>query len=393
MANFLNKILIWKEAAVNTIPASPACYAFKTESFGITAAQNSEENNELGNGRGASAKAYGTLNISGDLGMIWNEDNAPILFTHGIGDATATANATTDVWVAEQIQAKGDMVNHTDGLHTLVCYTAGTTATAIVGEPDLAAYTTAAAGRGVRVTDGTVVWIIMPLLVEQSGVRGDCLTSFGVEVKDDNSCGVSDPQYTRYGGNFVNSLPISITGAMNAMKSSVSTIGQSEEDSILVTDVGGVYEAMSAKAGFTETELLSNYYLLEDAVFYLDGIAAPVKTTSFNATINNNATMEDALNSEKIENIGIVNISGSFMILMDKTLFAEAAGHVIKSAKITFKKDNGCLMEIEFPQFTLEKTFKQFDTSKSTMLEVPFSAFDTTGVKSVQWRTISPTSY
>ena len=390
MANFLKKILIWKEAAVNTIPANPPCYAFKTEAFGITAAQNSEENNELGNGRGASAKAYGTLNISGDLGMIWNEDNAPILFTHGIGDATATANATALTWVTTQAQAKLDMINHSDGLHTLVCYTAGTTGGT---EPDLSAYTTKAAGRGVRVTDGTVVWIIMPLLVEQSGVRGDCLTSFGVEVEDDNSCGVSAPEYVRYGGLFVNSLPISITGSMNAMKSSVSTIGQSEEDSILVVDQGGVYEEMSAKVGFTETELLSNYFLLEDAVFLLDGIAAPVKTTSFNATINNNATMDDALNSEKIENIGIVNISGSFMILMDNTLFAEAAGHVIKSAKITFQKANGCLMEIEFPQFTLEKTFKQYNTSKSTMLEVPFSAFDTTGVKSVQWRTISPTSY
>lgn len=390
MANFLQKILLWKEATPDTIPASPACYTFKAESFGVTAEQNSETNVELGNGRGASAKAFGTLNISGDLGMIWNADNAPILCAHGIGDATATANATADSWALATAYTKLDMVNHSDGLHTLVCYTAGTSGAT---EPDLSAYTTKAAGRGVRVTDGTVVWIIMPLLVQQSGVRGDCLTSFGIETEDDNQCAVSDPQYCRYTGMYINSLPISITGGMMAKKSSVSTIGMSEEDSILVTDAGGTYEEMSAKAGFTETELISDYFYLEECTAYIDGTQASVKITAFDATINNNVTMEDGLNSEKIENQGIVDVSGSVNILMDNTLYAEAAGHTVKNFKFIFQKDNGALLELEFPQLKLEKTYKQYATDKSTMLTIPFSGFDTTTLQSIKWRTISPTSY
>jgi hypothetical protein len=390
MANFLQKILIWKETTPDTIPTSPTCYAMKVESFGITAPQSSETNNELGNGRGASSKSFGTLNIAGDLGIIWNTDIAPILFHHGIGEATSTANATSDAWAGTTAYTKGDLVNHSDGLHTLTCYTAGTSDST---EPDLAAYVTAAAGRGERVTDGTVVWIIMPLLVEQSGVRGDCLGSFGLETEDDNTCGASDPQYCRYTGEYLNTLPISISGAMNAKKSSLGTVGMSEEDSLLVADAGGTYEEMSAKSGFTETELISDYYLLEDCSFYLDGTLASVKTTTFDATITNNVTMEDALNDEKIENVGIVDIAGSFNILMDNTLFAEAGGHVVKSAKFVFQKANGCLMEIEFPQIKLEKTYKMFATDKSTMLSIPFSAFDTATEYSVRWRTISPTSY
>jgi hypothetical protein len=391
MANFLQKLLLWKEDTPDTIPTSPACYAFKAESFGIKAEQNSETNNELGNGRGASAKAFGTLNISGDLGMIWNTDNAPILMTHGIGAATSTAAATSDSWASTTAQIAGDLVNHSDGLHTLVCYTAGTTSSS---EPDLAAYVTAGAGRGVRVTDGTVVWIIMPKLYEQSGVRGDCLTSFGVEEEDDNTCGgASDPQYCRYRGLYMNSLPINITGSMNAMKSTVGTVGMTEEDSIIVADEGGTYEEMSAKSGFTETELISDYFLLEDCTAYIDGSPISLKVTNFSGTITNNVTMEDALNSLKIDNIGLVEISGNVMLLLDNTIYAEAAGHDVKNFKFTFQKANGCLMELEFEQCKLEKSYKEFATDKTTMLNIPFSAFDTSTAYSVKWRTISPTSY
>jgi len=391
MANFLQTMLIWKEDTPDTIPTSPACYAFKAESFGIRAEQNSETNNELGDGRGASAKSFGTLNISGDLGMIWNTDNAPILLTHGIGDATSTADATADSWATITAYAKLDMVNHTDGLHTLVCYTAGTSGTT---EPDLTAYTTAAAGRGVRVTDGTVVWIIMPKLYLQSGVRGECLSSFGIEVKDDNSCAASpDPQYCRYTGLYVNTLPFSVAGTMMAMKSTVSCVGMSEEDSLIVVDQGGTYQAMSAKAGFTETELISDYFQLEECTAYLDGVAISVKVTTIDSTINNNVSMEDALNSLKINNIGIVMIDGTANLLLDNTLFAEAAAHVNKAFKFTWQKANGCLMELEFPQVKLEKTYKVFATDKATMIAIPFSAFDTSTEYSVRWRTISPTSY
>ena len=390
MGNFLQNVRVWKETTPDAIPANPACYKLKVESFGITAEQNSETNNELGNGRGASAKAFGTLTIGGDLGMIWNTDNAPILCSHGIGDATSTAAAASAAWAATTAYTKLEIVSHSDGVHDLVCYTAGTTAAT---EPDLSAYVTGPEGRGTRVTDGTVVWIIMPTLTEQSGVRGDCLSTFGVETEDDNSCGVSAPEYCRYTGLRINTLPISITGGMNAKKSSVGVVGMSEEDSLIVVDQGGTYTAMSAQTGFTETELISDYFLLEDCSFYLDGTLASIKTTSFDATITNNASTEDALNNEKIENVGIVEIGGSFMMLMDETQFAAAAGHTIQSAKFVFQKANGCLLEIEFPQLKLEKTYKQFSTDKTTMISVPFSAFDTTSEYSVKWRTISPTSY
>lgn len=386
MANFLQEILIWKEATPSVIPTSPTCYGLKAESFGIATPQDSETNNELGGGRGASAKSFGAVNVSGDIGMIWNSDNAPILFTHAIGAATSTANATSDTWSATTVVTKGDLINHSDGVHTLACYVGGTTGSS---EPDLAAYATGPEGRGIRVTDGTATWIIMPLLVEQSGVRSDCLESFGLETRHDDTCGVSSPQYCRYTGMYINTLPLSISGTMKALKSSAGTIGMAEEDSLLVT----AYEAMSAKSGYTNTELISDYFLLGECTAYLDGTPISLKVTTFDGTINNSVSMDDALNSLKVDNVGIVSVDGSIKMILDTTMYADAAAHSDKDFKFTFQKDNGCLMEIQFPQAKLEKTYKESLTDKTTMLTIPWSAFDTSSEYSVRWRTISPTSY
>lgn len=391
MANFVDDILLWKETVPNTIPTSPKCYALKVESFGITATQNSETNNELGNGRGASAKAFGALTIGGDLGMIFNTDNAPILFGLGIGDATATADATADAWAGSTVVTKDAMVNHSDGLHTLVCYIGGTTG---LTEPDLAAYPLAKDGRNIKLpVDGTVTWILMPKLFAQSGNRGDCIHSFGTEVSDSDKCIGGASAYSRFNGLHISSLPFSVAGSDMSIKSSVSTMGMSEEDSILITDEGGTYEPMSAKAGFTEVEVQSNYFYLEDCTFYLNGVKASIKTTSMTATINNGVTIEDALNDEKIQNIGVVTIDGTFDILMDNATYANAASHTVQSAKLEFKKPNGCVMSLDFPQFKMERTSKVYSTDKSTMLSIPFSSFDTTDEFSIKWSTVSPISF
>ena len=385
--------LIWKEATPNTIPTSPSCFKYRIESTDVKSEQRNETISLLGMGRGASRKAFGLFDVSGNQGFVWNTDNAPILLSLAIGAATSTANATSDSWAATTVYAKGDLVNHSDGLHTLVCYTAGTSGST---EPDLSAYTTAAAGRDERTpADGTVVWIIMPLLQEQSGERADCITSFGVELMDDNTCTTTDPDYCRYTGMYINSIPFSLAGDTISLKSSAAMVGMEEEDSIIVTDAGGTYEEMSAKSGYAETELYQDNWSLADLTYTFNGSASALQTSAFDMTINNNVTLDDVIETDqgKIPNFGIIDVSGSFTILLDKTLYAEAAGHAVKSSKHTFQKANGCLMEIELPQFVLEKTYKMYETAKSVSCQIPFSAFDSDALKSITWRTISPVAF
>lgn len=390
MSNFMQSLLMWKETTTNSIPTSPACYLAKVTAYALKTSQSSETVNELGNGRGASAKSYGVSSHEGNLDFVWNTDNAPILFTHGIGAATSTANATATDWAATTAYAKGDLENHSDGLHTLVCYTAGTSGAT---EPDLSAYTTAAAGRGVQVTDGSVVWIVMPLLVEQSGVRADCLPTFGCEVQDDDSCAASSPQYVRYTGGHFGSLPFQFQGSSTSIRSSISTMAMAVEDSLVVADAGGSYEAMSDKAGFTQAELISDYFFMEDFVLTINGSASSLSTTNINFTVNNTVSMEDTIEGTKINNVGIVTLEGTIDILLDTQMYLDAISHVNTSLKLTATKDNGCVMEIELPQFKMERAYKMFQTEKTTALSIPFSAFDSTAAYSAQWRTISPTSY
>ena len=384
--NRVQKMLWWREATAGAIPTNPKCYAFKAETFGVNATQNTEAVKELGAGRGASKQTYGFTTISGDLGIVWNTDNAPILCTHGIGEATSVTAATTDTWATGTVIAKGDIINHSDTKHSLVCVIGGTTGAT---EPDLAAYITPAAGRGIQVTDGTVTWVIMPKLYEYIGARGDCLASFGIEVEDGTTCGTPTSEYNRKTGLYINTLPISLAGSNISLKSTVNTIGMAEEDSVIVTGNGGTYVAMKDKAGFTETELISDYYSFDSHTLLINGVA-PTAVTSFDMTINNGVTVDEALNNSKILNLDVVVVEGTINALFDTAKYLAAYNHTTQSAKITFTKANGCLVEFEFPQFEMAKTSKMYSTDKSTMLEIPASAFDTSGTKSVKWRCIAP---
>jgi len=367
------KILLWKEAVKGEIPANPQCYVLKAESFGIKVAQASETNTLLGSGRGADRKTYGTDTVSGDIPIIWDTDNAPIFMHHAIGAPTAVANATVDAWAATTLYAKGDMVNHSNGTHTLVCRIAGTSGAA---EP---AITTQL--RGDIIGDATATWILMPLLKRYTGERADALESFGVEVADTNGT----TAFSRYLGLHINSLPLSVAGGTIGIKSSLGILGMTKEDS----DLDATYEEMSAKTGFAESPLESDFYSLDSCTFELNGSTAEV-TTGFDMTISNNVTMEDALNNKKVENIGQVVNDGNINLLFDAQVYKDAADHVDQAIKLTFAKANGCKMIVNFPTVAMDKIDKVFETNKNTMLSIPVSAFDTNVEKSITYEVISP---
>lgn len=373
----ISKLLLFKETTKGVIPSNPKCFSIKAESFGIKVSQGSETNTLLGSGRGADRKTYGTDKVDGDLPIIWDTDNAPIWLHHGVGAPTAVTNATTQVWAASTVHATGDMINHTDGIHTLVVKTVGTTAGAI---PTLGSLT-----RGNTVIDGSVVWIVMPLLKRYTGERADCLESFGIEVTDSNTCDGGTDSYTRFLGMFINSLPMSIAGGTLGIKSSLGMIGMTKEDSLLDAS----FVNLSVQAGFMETVLENEFYSLDNCVFELNG-ATSVTVSDFDVTTSNNVSMEDALNNKKIENIGQVTNDGNISLLFNTQVYKDAASHADQSAKLTFTKPNGCKMIISYPSFAMDKVDKLFETNKNTMLKIPLSAFDTTANKSITYEVISP---
>ena len=380
MGTRVNKILMWKEAETGVIPANPTCYVLNAENYNVTGAQSTETNVLLGNGRGASKNTYGATTISGDIPIIWDTDNMLLWLVHGVGETTATVAATTDTWADATVYAKGDIVNNSDGLHSLVCYVGGTSDAL---EPDLSAYTTASAGRGTEIEDGTVTWIIMPKLWKNTGERGDCLASFGAEVEDGNACTGATAKYTRKTGLFANSIGFSVSGDTNGLKTTVAVVGVKEQDSSLDES----YTEMSAQAGFTEVGMTKDFWSYDEVTVKIDGEAA-VKTSMTDFTITNNITVDNGVNNDKIENIGVIQISGNINGEFREEWYRDAKNHTKKSVSLEFSKANGCSAIITLPQIEMAKVDKVYDTQKNTMLNIPFSAFDLSDSKSITYEVV-----
>lgn len=382
MATKVSKILMWKEAQAGVIPANPKCYVLNAENYNITGEQSTETNTLLGDGRGASKNTYGSTTIGGDIPIIWDTDNMLLWLVHGVGETTSSEAATTDTWAASTLVAKGDIVNHSDGLHSLVAYVGGTTDTA---EPDLSAYTTKYEGRDEIVTDGTVQWVIMPKLFKNTGERGDCLSTFGSEVTDENACEGATAEYTRKLGLYVNTIGFSVSGDTNGLKTTVATVGIKEEDSIH----DDTYTEMSAQTGFTEIPMVKDFWSYDEVTVKIDGVAA-VKTSMVDLSVNNNVTVDNAVNKDKIGNLGQVAISGNINCEFNTEFYQDAKDHTVKTVSLEMSKANGCSATITLGQIEMAKVDKMYDTQKSTMLNIPYSAFDTSTTKSISYEVVGP---
>lgn len=386
----VKQILVWKESQEGVLPTvATNAYAVTAESYDLGGTQNSEESKELGQGRGASEKDFGAINYDGNIGFILSEDNAPILCHFGIGETTSSANAGSGAWTATTVVTKGEIFEHSDGLHSLTCVVAGTTDAT---EPDLSAYTTANDGRDVRIVDATVTWIIMPLLIEASGERADCLKSFGVEIEDDLRCAATSSSYVRTRGVYAGSMSITITGDTTSIKTSIPCMGKDEDDSIEIVKDGGVYTPIKSDGNFTVVEVLKKKWRLENGSFYINDVLATDTITEWNFNLGNNVSMDNALNGIKGTNTGVITLGGSFSLKINEDLYYDAITHANKSFKIVFEKDNGTLFEITLPNNILEKAKKDYSVDKDIMVTIPYSSNDTESVKSISWRTISPIS-
>ena len=372
----IKSILLYKEATPGVVPSNPKGYSIKVESFGLKSTQKSEKKQLLGDGRGASRNTYGFESVDGDLGFVLDEDNVPIIMYHTIGAFTSSGDASADDWASSTAYAVGDIVNHSNGMQSLTCKVAGTSGS---DEP------TVSGVRGATVVDGSVVWIEMPRLKRYKGERADCLESFGVEVEDKNGCPAGESSFSRYVGLYANTLPLSLSGGGQSVSSSVSTVGMKKEDSLLDDN----FVNLSAMSGYTHVDTVQSFYSVKDLSVYINGVKAE-KTTEVSITSTNNVSMTDALNGEKVEELGQIENSGSIKCLFNTQKYKDAANNGVQSLRLEFKKQNGCMYVVEYPQFEMEKVDKVFETNKTTSLDIPINAFDTQDNKSVKYDIISP---
>lgn len=382
MSGFLTKrILITKEATHGVVPTNPVCIELLSESFDFKQDQNSEEINLLGTSGDASPMAFGASNFKGAIGFVASTDNLPVLLTHILGAPTATAAATASTWAATTVYVTGDIVNTvTDTKHSLVCYTGGTSGAT---EPTLAADPNT--DRNARITDGTVVWIAVPKLVQYTFSRQQQMESFTVEYE------LEDPSanlfYKRFSNVYMNAMPVAMTGGTISWKISGDFVGASATDS---TEVG--FTELSALAGAKIVPTFKDYYAYEDFTVTIDTVAN-CGIESINLDITRNVAVEDALNNCKNVNIGITSVKGNMNRVFEIADYTAFKAHTDMAIVFNFTKANGCSAVLTYPLVRPKLADPAQMIDKQAYLSTELSAYGTSSSASVSAVVVAPGLY
>jgi hypothetical protein len=380
--NFLTKrILLVKEVVQGTVPASPVCIEFLSESFDFKQDQASEEINLLGTSGDASPMSFGTSSFSGTVGLVASTDNMPIILTHILGEKVSSANAVADSWTANTTYAVGDIVNTVANTkHSLVCYTAGKTGAT---EPTLAADPNS--DRGSRITDGTAVWLAMPKLLAYSFTRKQQLPSFTIEYQLEDDAG--NPFYKRFSNVFMNAMPVAMSGGTISLKVSGDFVGASAADS---TEIG--FTNLAAMSGAKVVPNFKEFYAYEDCTVTIDGVAE-CGIESINLDVTRNVTMEGAINGCKIPNVGVTSVKGNINRVFTLEDYADFKNHIDMAVVFDFQKVNGCGTTITFPYVRPKLADAVQAIDKQAYLSTEISGFGAAGVQSVSATCVAPAMY
>ena len=120
--------------------------------YSITAKETSKETDFLGQCCGTNV-VFGEKDVSGSMSGVLTSSTAAIVMQHMFGEFDSNVDATADAWATATVVAYGDIVNHTDGTHSLVCTKSGTTGAT---EPTIV-------GLNKKIVDGTANWSAVSL--------------------------------------------------------------------------------------------------------------------------------------------------------------------------------------------------------------------------------------
>lgn len=387
MSGFLTKrVLLTREDAAGEIQSNPVCIEYLSESFDLKEEQASEEVNLLGSGGDASPMAFGTSSFTGSVGHVISIDNSPIVLTHVLGAATASANATSDTWTADTAYAPGDLANGvTNAKHTFVCVSVtGTAKSHASTEPTLEADPND--DRNVKVVDNEVTWVVMPKLITDTYELTQIMPTFTIEYE------LEDPSankfYKRFSGVRMNSLPVAMAGGTISLKASIDFLGVSALDS----EDDDWVEPLADITGARIVPSFKDYYSYEDCKVKVDTVDL-CETESVNIDLNRNVTVDDAVNGCKISNVGLPNANGSMSRVFETADFNNAKTHTDFALQFAFTKLNGCALTLDYPLVKPKLADPIQSIDKQVMMSVDISAYGVTGTKSVQASVTYPGLY
>lgn len=303
--------------------------------------------------------------VSGSLTFTMDADSQQFVLTHTLGEASSVTDFTAAVWVASTAYAKGDIVNHTDGVHSLLVYkiTGGGTS----GTPTEPVITT---GRGELLTDNEVTWLVIPKLLTAVHPLSTDVPKFRLQVGL-KEVGGATMFYKQYSNLELAALPIAIEGGGSYELSidPVGGIGIDEQDADwpgeFTTLVGA--KVVAAESDYYGGKCDLTEVLVDDAVD---------DTDSVNITVDKGLTSENKLNC-RVRTTRDLKIEGSMVkefIPADYYAFKEKQ---VFDLKVNLSTKIGATCNYHLPQVRPLFTDPDLESKASVMISPEISAEET----------------
>ena len=382
----LKEVAFIKETTPGVFQTTPKLYKLGVMGFALAPAQKTEQNTELGQDGQATAMDTGSLDIAGNLNMKSKTGLMPILLHSVVGKSTKV-DATTDDWTAATVYigpadkySAGQMVNHSDGLHTLVVKSVSGTGTSGAVEPDIS---------GLKeydsVADNEVTWIVRKKLYKHTGTSDIDMQSLGVYAKSNTAQGggVNFEQY--FTGMFLNSISFAKASGTIVYKQDVPTVGLNYKDNTQLD-----WQTL-VPSGTVEIEDKS--FSFNDMKVTIDGVE-PEKASEFNLTLNRNVTVEDEVKQgSKDYNVPVMTMDGNLKLKFTKEKWAEVYDNPTKKLVITYANRSGDKISLTFPSVKTMLGTKETTTDKYDYITVPLSASGSASQKTLSYETITSTDW
>lgn len=369
-----DEVVVYKETSENVMPTSPS--ALKVAgliNFNVKDTQKTETTATLSAGGQASKKDRGTSDFAGNMEVKMLGDVMPFIVTHVLGKTTKT-DVTASDWADstaytkfDQYTLAGDIVNHSDGVHSLVCKVAGTSDST---EPDLTGKVS-----GDTVIDATVTWIVRKKLYKYTGQSDTCLETFGAEYKASSGCGGTTETFIkRFQGNFLNSYEIAKSNGTIIHKYSLPVVAMSAADNVVGNADGTEFVSVKDVSGYAEQDMNELPFGYDDVMVQVGG-AELVNGRSFRMTVNRSVTVEDAsARNTKVSNIPQMTVDGEIQLKFTKEQYLAAYENENTEVKAMFGKQNGDIAHFTFPSVEKDRVDPDFTTNEPAYLTIPLTA-------------------
>lgn len=382
----LKEVAFIKETTPGVFQTTPKLYKLGVMGFALAPTQKTEQNTELGQDGQATAMDTGSLDIAGNLNMKSKTGLMPILLHSVVGKSTKV-DATTDDWTAATVYigpadkySAGQMVNHSDGLHTLVVKSVAGTGTSGAVEPDISGL-----NEYDSIVDNEVTWIVRKKLYKHTGTSDIDMQSLGVYAKSNTAQGggVDFEQY--FTGMFLNSISFAKASGTIVYKQDVPTVGLNYRDNTQL-DWQPLVPSQTV-------EIEDKSFSFNDMKVTIAGVE-PEKASEFNLTLNRNVAVEDEVKQgSKDYNVPVMTMDGNLKLKFTKEKWAEVYDNPTKELIITYANRSGDKISLTFPNVKTMLGTKETTTDKYDYITVPLSASGSATQKTLSYETITSTDW